>query len=340
MVMFLAVLTLASLGSGLGFGWATTLNTANPIKSWMAPMTALGFGAGGLGIILGLGNHIDAAITVSRMVGTLLGPLLAAKLLLDSFRWRLRPMIGLGAALGAVLVFGATVQPWYLLWAAIPLASAAGNTRFRTAATAISAAFAVALPPTGTTFDGRTYQLPYAYIAAAIVVVIALVLVRRHVPTRPRRKARKAEPDAGVTRNCRCPGLASAPWRTSARRTFSTSRPSTARWPSCATAAPSAPAQVGALVAAGRLPAATYVLPSGEERFPPDYFALIDAAGACGDDLAAQFRARYLAAGGTATEADEDWGGYLTGEFRRLPPLGHAGGDGGEEPASSRGSRS
>ena len=97
---------------------------------------------------------------------TLLGPLLAAKLLLDSFRWQLRPMIGLGAALGAVLVFGATVQPWYLLWAAIPLASAAGNTRFRTAATAISAAFAVALPSTGTSFDGRTYQLPYAYAAA------------------------------------------------------------------------------------------------------------------------------------------------------------------------------
>jgi alpha-1,6-mannosyltransferase len=186
-VIFLAVLALASLGSGLGFGWATTLNTAGLIKSWMAPMTALGFGAGGLGIILGLGNHIDAAITVSRMVGTALGPLLAAKLLLDSFRWRLRPMIGLGAALGAVLVLGATVQPWYLLWAAIPLASAAGNTRFRTAATAISAAFAVALPTTGTTFDGRTYQLPYAYVAAAIVVLIALFVVRKHVPTRPRR---------------------------------------------------------------------------------------------------------------------------------------------------------
>jgi alpha-1,6-mannosyltransferase len=164
----------------------STLNTANSIKSWMAPMTALGFGAGGLGIILGLGNHIDAAITVSRMVGTLLGPLLAAKLLLDSFRWRLRPMIGLGAALGAVLVFGATVQPWYLLWAAIPLASAAGNTRFRMAATAISAAFAVALPPTGTTFDFRTYQLPYAYVGAAVVVVTALFVVRRHIPTRAR----------------------------------------------------------------------------------------------------------------------------------------------------------
>jgi alpha-1,6-mannosyltransferase len=194
LVIFLGVVVLTSVGSGLGLGWTATLNTANTIKSWMAPMTALGFGAGGLGIILGLGNHIDAAITVSRMVGTLLGPLLAAKLLLDSFRWRLRPMIGLGAALGAVLVFGATVQPWYLLWAAIPLASAAGNTRFRMAATIISAVFAVALPPTGTTFDFRTYQLPYAYAGAAIVVAIALFVVRRHVPTRPRRATAQVGP--------------------------------------------------------------------------------------------------------------------------------------------------
>jgi len=186
MVIFLAVLAVISLGSGLGFGWTTTLNTAASIKSWMAPMTALGFGAGGLGIMLGLGNHIDAAIMVSRMVGTLLGPLLAAKLLLDSFRWRLRPMIGLGAAIGAVLVFGATVQPWYLLWAILPLAVAAGNIRFRTMATVISAGLAVALPPTGSTFDGRTYQLPYAYVGAVLVVVIALVLVRRYIPTSPR----------------------------------------------------------------------------------------------------------------------------------------------------------
>jgi alpha-1,6-mannosyltransferase len=153
LVIFLGVVALTSIGSGLGFGWATTLNTAS---------------------------------TVSRMVGTLLGPLLAAKLLLDSFRWRLRPMIGLGAALGAVLVFGATVQPWYLLWAAIPLASAAGNTKFRTGATVISAVFAVALPPTGGGFDGRTFQLPYAYSAAGIVVLIAVFVVRKHVPSRTR----------------------------------------------------------------------------------------------------------------------------------------------------------
>lgn len=74
-----------------------------------------------------------------------------------------------------------------------------------------------------------------------------------------------------------------------------------------------APAQVAALIEAGRLPAATYVLPSGEHRYPPDYFTLADAEGL--DALPVRFRARYLAAGGSPSEADEDWAGYLSGEF-------------------------
>ncbi|MFC5288040.1 polyprenol phosphomannose-dependent alpha 1,6 mannosyltransferase MptB [Actinokineospora guangxiensis] len=181
MVVFGVVLTAASLGSGLGYGWVATLNTASTIKSWLAPMTALGFAAGGLGMLLGLGNHIDAAVTVSRMVGTLIGPLIAAKLLLDSFRWKLRPLTGLGVALGAVLVFGATVQPWYLLWAAIPLAAAAGDTKFRVAATGVSVVLAVVLNTTGAPFDGRTFQLPYAYIAATITTAIAVLIARKHL---------------------------------------------------------------------------------------------------------------------------------------------------------------
>ncbi|MGW5051674.1 polyprenol phosphomannose-dependent alpha 1,6 mannosyltransferase MptB [Actinokineospora sp. NPDC004072] len=180
-VVFAVVLTAASLGSGLGYGWVATLNTAATIKSWLAPMTALGFAAGGLGILIGLGNHMDAAITVSRVVGSVIGPLIAAKLLFDSFRWKLRPLTGLGVALGAVLVFGATVQPWYLLWAAVPLAAAAGDTKFRVVATGISVVLAVVLNTTGSPFDGRTFQLPYAYIAAIIATGLAVLLARRHL---------------------------------------------------------------------------------------------------------------------------------------------------------------
>jgi hypothetical protein len=77
-------------------------------------------------------------------------------------------------------------------------------------------------------------------------------------------------------------------------------------------------AEVRALINDGRLPRATYVLPSGDARFPPDYFALVDEAGGV-DALPARFRARYLtAAEGSASpaaDADEDWAGYLSGQF-------------------------
>jgi hypothetical protein len=76
--------------------------------------------------------------------------------------------------------------------------------------------------------------------------------------------------------------------------------------------------RVRALIADGRLPQPTYVLPSGEARFPPDYFALVDEAGGV-DALPARFRARYLAAAtaspAPAADADEDWAGYLSGQF-------------------------
>jgi hypothetical protein len=72
-------------------------------------------------------------------------------------------------------------------------------------------------------------------------------------------------------------------------------------------------AEVEALIEAGWLPRATYVLPSGERRYPPDYFELVDELGL--DSLADGFRDRHLAAGGSPAEADEDWAGYLSGQF-------------------------
>ena len=77
-------------------------------------------------------------------------------------------------------------------------------------------------------------------------------------------------------------------------------------------------AAVRVLISGGLLPEPTYVLPSGEGRFPPDYFALADEAGGA-TALPARFRARYLAAAAAsptaAADADEDWAGYLSGQF-------------------------
>jgi alpha-1,6-mannosyltransferase len=184
---FIAVIVAASVGTGLGFGWISALGTNGLVRSWMSPVTDLGFLAGGIGILFGLGDHITSTINIVRTIGELVSVVVIGKLLWDAHRGRIQPMVGLGLAMGAAVLLGATVQPWYLLWAALPLAVAIGESRFRTAATAISAVVAMIEPPTGSTFDGRAYVLPEAALAAAIVVAIALVVVRRKIPILPRR---------------------------------------------------------------------------------------------------------------------------------------------------------
>lgn len=78
------------------------------------------------------------------------------------------------------------------------------------------------------------------------------------------------------------------------------------------------PGQVRALIAAGRAPGSAYVLPDGTEMFPPDYFALVDAAGDV-DSLPSYFAARYRAAaaltGLDGDDAGETWEDYLAGLF-------------------------
>jgi len=183
--VFAVIIMAASVGTGLGFGWISALGTNGLVKSWLSPMTGLGYLAGGLGIAFGVGNHTDTTINIMRLVGDLASVLIAGKLLWDTWKGRLQPMTGLGLCLGAVVVLGATVQPWYLLWAAIPLAASAGTSLFRTAATVVSAVVAMLVPPTGGTFDNRSYILPYAVMAAAIVFAVAVFAVRRRLAILP-----------------------------------------------------------------------------------------------------------------------------------------------------------
>jgi hypothetical protein len=68
------------------------------------------------------------------------------------------------------------------------------------------------------------------------------------------------------------------------------------------------PGDVRRLIAEGRLPHASYVLPDGTEMVPADYFALADAG-------RAQFERRFLAAGGDPGEVDAEWRYYLSGDY-------------------------
>ena len=167
------------VGSGLGFGWTRTLGTANVIRSWMSLSTDLGQLSGQVGILAGLGDHTDTVLTITRGAGGLAAAAICVRLLLAVLRGRVDPVTGLGVGLGAVVLLGPVVHPWYLLWAAIPLAATRGMPRHRRVALAASALLAVMLPPTGADFAFRSFQLPQAILAGLVVLVVALLVVRR-----------------------------------------------------------------------------------------------------------------------------------------------------------------
>src|SRR3954454_12919308 len=72
---------------------------------------------------------------------------------------------------------------------------------------------------------------------------------------------------------------------------------------------------VRALVEGAVLPQATYVLPDGTAMVPANHTALLDEAGGDPDAVASRFRERFVAAGGDPRDADEEYEGWLSGEF-------------------------
>lgn len=180
--VFAVVMIGVSFGTGLGFGWIGALDTPAMVWSWLSPVAELGQLGGILGIALGLGNHTGSVIAILGILGYGVAAAVTVKFLWDSFRWRYRPIIGLGVSLGTFMLLHVAMQPWWLLWAVIPLAAAAGTSRFRVAATVASAALALLIPPTGSPFDGRTYILHQAYAAAAIVIAGAILIVWHRAP--------------------------------------------------------------------------------------------------------------------------------------------------------------
>lgn len=181
-VVFAVVMVALCYGTGLGFGWVGALGTPGLIRNWISPTAELANLGGVLGIALGLGNQTEALASIIQLAGTVVAGLVTLRFLWSSFRWRYRPIIGLGVSLGAFMMLHVAMQPWWLLWAVIPLAASAGTSRFRVAATIVSAVLAFLAPPPGSAFDGRAFVPLQAYLAGIVVIAIALVVVRRTAP--------------------------------------------------------------------------------------------------------------------------------------------------------------
>lgn len=177
-----ATMMAISLGSGLGFGWTGTLGIPSLIRSWMSLSTDLGLVGARIGSWLGLGDHTAAVLSLTRGVGLAAAVLVCGLMLWRCWRGRIEPLAGLGVSLGALVLLGPVVHPWYLLWAAIPLAAAAGAPAYRTSATIASAFLAVVVAPTGSGFEFRGWVILTAVAAALVVLLVPLLLVRNRVP--------------------------------------------------------------------------------------------------------------------------------------------------------------
>ncbi|GGQ81870.1 polyprenol phosphomannose-dependent alpha 1,6 mannosyltransferase MptB [Couchioplanes azureus] len=169
-----ATLTAAiSLGSGLGFGWIGAIRSSTAVHSWLAPTNMAGFLAGGLGRLTG-SEITGTAITISVTIGAAVCAVVVTRLLWAMFQGRVGPVRGLGLVFATIVLCGPVVQPWYLLWALLPLAAAARKRRDRTVVAAAGALTAVALPPIG---HGAALLIG-AYLAAALLLAATALLLR------------------------------------------------------------------------------------------------------------------------------------------------------------------
>ncbi|KUH94134.1 hypothetical protein AU190_12895 [Mycolicibacterium acapulense] len=177
------VMALIGWASGLGFGWLNTLGTANVVRSWMSLPTLLALGTGQVGILLGLGDHTTAVLGLTRAIGVFIIAILVTWLLLLVLRGRLHPVGGLGVALGVTVLLFPVVQPWYVLWAVLPLAAWATRPAFRSTTIVVTLAVGI-FGPTANGDRFTVFQILLATAASTVIVVALFLLTYNRLPWR------------------------------------------------------------------------------------------------------------------------------------------------------------
>ncbi len=170
-IISLGVMQLLAVITGLGWGWVLNLATPGTVRSWLAPVTAIGLIGDHLAHALGIGIPGHVIISVARVLGLGIAAALGLMLLWKSDR--VGPIKAMGLTLLLVVALGPVVQPWYLTWGLVIMAPVAtGRLRSMIIWLSICASF-IGLP------GGRQLveELIHANPVLAIASVIALVAI-------------------------------------------------------------------------------------------------------------------------------------------------------------------
>ncbi|APT92496.1 alpha 1,6 mannopyranosyltransferase [Corynebacterium phocae] len=165
-VVLVSTVAAVTVATGISLGWVTGQGGAASIRSWLSISTDIGVIFGYIGMALGLGDHTESMLTITRAAGLLVAAAFIVRMLLATFRGSIHPVGGLGVATLIMVMFFPVVHPWYILWAVFPLAAWANRFVFRACVVAYSVPMSVAVLPRGLGLPPDTVLV--IYLAAAL----------------------------------------------------------------------------------------------------------------------------------------------------------------------------
>lgn len=170
----LVATTLAiTAATGIGLGWVTGQGGAASIRSWLSVTTDIAVIGGNIGMLLGLGDHIEAMLLVTRGAGIAVAAAFMVRMLWATYRGTIHPVGALGVATLVLVVLFPVVHPWYPLWAILPLAAWANRLFFRAAVAIYSALFSFLVLPRGLALAPDAVFTIYANAALWFAVICA-----------------------------------------------------------------------------------------------------------------------------------------------------------------------
>lgn len=176
-IMLLLTIVTVSAVTGIGLGWVTGQGGAASIRSWLSVSTDVGVVSGFIGMLLGLGDHIDAILIVTRGIGIAIAVAFLIRLLWATLRGAIHPAGGLGVATLVLVIFFPVVHPWYPLWAIYPLAAWANRFFFRAGVAVYSAAFSFLVLPRGLGLQAKTVLAIYGVAACCFAAFLAITFL-------------------------------------------------------------------------------------------------------------------------------------------------------------------